>query len=91
MPRDDALSDYRAKRDLRRSKEPRGGGRLRRRQLRFVMQKHAASSLRYDFRLEVGDVLRSWAVPKGPSTDPRERLLAMAVEDHRSTMPTSRA
>ncbi len=83
------LREHRAKRRLARSGEPSGsrgsasrGGRRARDAPMFVIPKHAASSLHYDFRLEVDGVLASWAVPKGPSTDPRDKRLAIQVEDH---------
>jgi DNA ligase D-like protein (predicted 3'-phosphoesterase) len=84
----DRLKRYRRKRDAKGTTEP-GVRRARRLERgakpsepRFVIQKHAASSLHYDFRLEVDGTLRSWAVPKGPSTDPRQKRLAVEVEDH---------
>ncbi len=76
------LKRYREKRDLRKSPEPGGGRRSSKGGRRFVIQKHDASRLHYDFRLEVDGVLVSWAVPKGPSTDPGERRLAVRTEDH---------
>ncbi len=83
MAERDRLEECRARRDFRSTGEPRGsqGGGERKGPI-FVIQKHQASTLHYDFRLEVEGVLRSWAVPKGPSTDPRDKRLALPTEDH---------
>src|SRR5262245_54716225 len=79
-----SLDEYRRKRDFESTREPRGRlqGARRGRALRFVIQKHAARNLHYDFRLELDGVLKSWAVPKGPSLVPTERRMAAQVEDH---------
>src|SRR5688500_19429500 len=94
-PRKRTLAEYERKRDFSKTAEPSGkkgskgkgrggkrGAAPKRRHPRFSIQKHAATSLHYDLRLEVDGVLASWAVPKGPSLDPRDKRLAMRTENH---------
>ena len=77
-----SLKDYQGKRDFRRTPEPPGRETATSTEPIFVIQKHAARHLHYDFRLEVDGVLKSWAIPKGPSTDPQDKRLAVPTEDH---------
>lgn len=82
MAENDKLKTYKGKRDFSKTPEPKSdsqnpsGGPI------FVIQQHDASRMHFDFRLEIAGVLASWAVPKGPSTDPREKRLAVRTEDH---------
>lgn len=76
------LNKYNQKRDFDSTTEPKGEIEKSKNELVFVVQKHAASHLHYDFRLEMNGLLKSWAIPKGPSMNPEEKRLAIMVEDH---------
>ncbi len=77
------MTDYNKKRDFNKTKEPRGDGPKKKHEKPiFVIQKHDATNLHYDFRLEIDHTLKSWSVPKGPSTDPSVKRMAIPTEDH---------
>jgi len=78
---DDKLAHYQKKRNFNKTTEPKG--KIQNSTIPvFVVQKHAATTLHYDFRIEINGVLKSWAIPKGPSKDPRDKRLAIPTEDH---------
>ncbi len=77
-----SLIQYKKKRDVTKSSEPKASLKHQKNSLNFCIQKHAASHLHYDFRLEYKGILLSWAIPKGPSLNPKDKRLAIKVEDH---------
>ncbi|MEU7057939.1 DNA polymerase ligase N-terminal domain-containing protein [Streptomyces sp. NPDC046197] len=79
---EERLGEYRGKRDFARTREPSGQQAAAGREHRFVVQIHDARRMHFDFRLQVGDVLKSWSIPKGPSGDPHDKRLAVPTEDH---------
>src|ERR1700758_1770215 len=83
MSNNNKLSKYRAKRDFSKTAEPSGQTKITAsNRRRFILQKHAATRLHYDLRLELDGVFKSWAVTRGPSLDPHDKRLAVEVEDH---------